>query len=41
ISVSSAGYDMLAERYPDDNDRGRVMGLASCGITLGLLGIVG
>jgi hypothetical protein len=30
---------MLADRYPDDNERGKAMGIALGGLGLGTLGI--
>lgn len=34
---SSSGMGMLAERYPDDKERGNAMGIALGGLALGVL----
>ena len=34
---SSSGMGMLADRYPDDKERGNAMGLALGGLALGVL----
>ena len=35
----STGMGMLADRYPDDRERGNAMGIALGGLALGVLGI--
>ena len=35
---SVAGLGMLADRYPDDQERGNAMGVALGGLALGVLG---
>lgn len=35
---SVAGLGMLADRYPDDEERGNAMGVALGGLALGVLG---
>lgn len=36
--VIATGMGMLAERYPDDRERGNAMGIALGGLALGVLG---
>ena len=36
--LHSKGMGMLAERYPDDRERGNAMGIALGGLAMGVLG---
>lgn len=38
MSVFPAGMGMLADRFPDDRERGNAMGIALGGLALGVLG---
>ena len=35
-----SGMGMLADRYPDDRERGNAMGIALGGLALGVLGML-
>lgn len=37
VQKKSSGMGMLAERYPDDKERGNAMGIALGGLALGVL----
>ena len=39
VFLYSTGMGMLADRYPDDRERGNAMGIALGGLALGVLGI--
>lgn len=39
IILQFSGMGMLADRYPDDRERGNAMGIALGGLALGVLGM--
>jgi MFS family permease len=39
ICVAIAGMGMLADRFTEDDERGKAMGIAIAGLTLGSIGV--